>query len=59
MGSYCDSCNMICGSLKTSDLEQILQYDLCSDCYKSVYDVIVKNIHNHKKYNKIGGWKSE
>lgn len=59
MGSYCDRCNSICGSLKTSDLSQILQYDLCSDCHKSVYDIIVKNINNHKKYNKIGGYHNE
>jgi len=56
MGTYCDRCHLLCGSI--NDINQLKPFDgwdCCSECRNSLHNLIQDDIDKHKKYNNIGG----
>ena len=54
MGSYCDRCNMLCGTISTSHLKQLDIWDLCEKCFTEEHNIVLKDVKKHTKYNTIG-----
>jgi len=54
MGTYCDRCFTMGGSISTSDFRSFDVYDVCKKCNSELHSLVVNDVHKHKKYNQIG-----